>query len=124
MDEVGATSAPLKAASYFIGTRCKAYHEDYMLCKSENREEASCLKEGRRVTRCAINLLEDLHKYCSDPFKKYWKCLDDHNHEFRSCRNQEKQFNQCVFNNLKLEKVIPGTSEKDVPIFLKKNPIF
>ena len=27
-----------------------------MLCKSENRDPAHCLKEGRRVTRCAQDL--------------------------------------------------------------------
>lgn len=30
--------------------------EDFMLCKSENRDPAHCLKEGRRVTRCATDL--------------------------------------------------------------------
>ena len=30
--------------------------EDFMLCKSENRDPAHCLKEGRRVTRCAQDL--------------------------------------------------------------------
>ncbi|EMR09754.1 hypothetical protein PNEG_01939 [Pneumocystis murina B123] len=126
VDEVGATSAPLKAASYFIGARCKAFNEDYMLCKAENRRklEEPCLKEGFRVTRCAISVLEDLHTYCSDQFKKYWKCLDSHNHEFRSCRSQEMEFNKCVFDNLKLEKVIPGVPEGEEPIFLKKKPIF
>ena len=27
-----------------------------MLCKAENRDPAHCLKEGRRVTRCAQDL--------------------------------------------------------------------
>lgn len=27
-----------------------------MLCKSESRDPEHCLKEGRRVTRCAIDL--------------------------------------------------------------------
>lgn len=30
--------------------------EDFMLCKNENRDPAHCLKEGRRVTRCATDL--------------------------------------------------------------------
>jgi hypothetical protein len=30
--------------------------EDFMLCKAENRDPAHCLKEGRRVTRCATDL--------------------------------------------------------------------
>ena len=31
-----------------------------MLCKQENRDPAHCLKEGRRVTRCATDLFVDL----------------------------------------------------------------
>lgn len=30
--------------------------EDFMLCKQESRDPAHCLKEGRRVTRCAQDL--------------------------------------------------------------------
>jgi NADH dehydrogenase (ubiquinone) 1 alpha subcomplex subunit 8 len=56
IDEIGTTSAPLKSASYFIGEQCKKYNEDFMLCKSEDRDPAHCLKEGRRVTRCAQDL--------------------------------------------------------------------
>ena len=37
VDEVGATSAPLLSASYFIGSKCKPYNDDFMLCKDENK---------------------------------------------------------------------------------------
>jgi hypothetical protein len=58
VDEVGASSAPLTSAAFFIGDRCKVYNEDYMLCKAEamGRGELDCLKEGRRVTRCAASV--------------------------------------------------------------------
>jgi NADH dehydrogenase (ubiquinone) 1 alpha subcomplex subunit 8 len=76
VEEVGATSAPLKSAAFFLGAYCKEYNgsfvsvlqdcainenfylyiEDFMLCKNENRSPAHCLKEGRKVTRCAIDL--------------------------------------------------------------------
>ena len=53
--EIGTTSAPLFSAAYFIGARCKDYNDDFMKCKTENpgKGEFECLKEGRRVTRCA-----------------------------------------------------------------------
>lgn len=56
--EVGASSAPLLSASFFIGARCSDYNDDYMQCKTENpgRGEFECLKEGRRVTRCASSV--------------------------------------------------------------------
>ena len=80
VEEVGATSAPLKSAAFFIGAYCREYNgtfhpsmsrllelthyfsmwmcdtEDFMLCKNENRDPGHCLKEGRRVTRCTQDL--------------------------------------------------------------------
>lgn len=56
--EIGASSAPLMSASYFIGARCKAYNDDYMKCKDEanGKGELTCLREGRKVTRCAASV--------------------------------------------------------------------
>jgi hypothetical protein len=74
--ELGTTSAPLKSAAFFLGAYCKEFNgtyytafaprwvligiicgtEDFMLCKAENRDPGHCLKEGRRVTRCATDL--------------------------------------------------------------------
>ncbi|MCJ1433886.1 hypothetical protein MMC27_003251 [Xylographa pallens] len=56
--EIGASSAPLLSASYFIGARCKAYNDDYMLCKTQahGKGELECMKEGRKVTRCAASV--------------------------------------------------------------------
>jgi NADH dehydrogenase (ubiquinone) 1 alpha subcomplex subunit 8 len=58
VEEIGATSAPLLSASYFIGDRCKAFNDDFMKCKAETngRGELECLKEGRKVTRCAASV--------------------------------------------------------------------
>ena len=56
--EIGATSAPLMSASFFIGARCRSYNDDYMQCKTEayGRGELDCMKEGRKVTRCAASV--------------------------------------------------------------------
>lgn len=58
VDEIGASSAPLMSASYFIGARCKPYNDDYMVCKTEaeGRGEVECMREGRKVTRCAASV--------------------------------------------------------------------
>jgi NADH dehydrogenase (ubiquinone) 1 alpha subcomplex subunit 8 len=54
--ELGVTSAPLTSAAFFIGSFCKEYNEDFMLCKAESADPRHCLKEGRKVTRCALDL--------------------------------------------------------------------
>lgn len=63
--ELGASSAPLLSASFFIGARCKAYNDDYMMCKTESngRGELECMKEGRKVTRCAASVYGPSHTY-------------------------------------------------------------
>lgn len=60
--EIGASSAALLSASFFIGARCRDYNDDYMQCKTENpgHGEFDCMKEGRRVTRCAQSVYVSL----------------------------------------------------------------
>lgn len=46
------------SAAYFIGARCKPYNDDYMMCKTESngKGELECMREGRKVTRCAASV--------------------------------------------------------------------
>lgn len=62
--EIGATSAPLMSAAYFIGDRCKVFNDDYMKCKTESngKGELDCLREGRKVTRCAASVYVFLNR--------------------------------------------------------------
>ncbi|KAK9453103.1 NADH-ubiquinone oxidoreductase [Dipodascopsis uninucleata] len=107
--EIGATSAPLLSASYFIGARCAPYNEDFMLCRENSKNgQADCLKEGRRVTRCAASVLADISKNCEQLFKTHWSCLERKNMEFQKCRYEETGLNACVEQFLNLKKSIPG----------------
>ncbi|TGZ83253.1 NADH dehydrogenase, alpha subcomplex, subunit 8 [Ascodesmis nigricans] len=126
VEEVGATSAPLTSAAFFIGDRCKKYNEDYMLCKHEarGRGELDCMLEGRRVTRCAASVITDINKHCLEAFRGHWKCMDNNNMRFSPCRAQEKVFNQCVFEKLGLQKHLPDTPKGEVPIHLKEKQTF
>jgi len=124
VDELGATSAPLKSAAFFIGEYCKEYNEDFMLCKNENRNPEHCLKEGRRVTRCATDLIAKMRENCLQSFDQHWKCLEQNNQEYYACRKEERTLNQCMFEKMGLKKSIPGTPANQVPIHEKKNPIF
>ncbi len=58
VNEIGASSAPLLSASFFIGARCRSFNDDYMQCKTEayGRGELDCMREGRKVTRCAASV--------------------------------------------------------------------
>jgi NADH dehydrogenase (ubiquinone) 1 alpha subcomplex subunit 8 len=123
--EVGASSAPLLSASYFIGARCRDYNDDYMQCKTEKpgRGEFECMKEGRRVTRCASSVIDDLNAQCLEQFRNHWKCLDNHNHQLWQCRPFEWRLNKCAYENLKLEKKVPDQPTNSVPVELRPQQI-
>ncbi|SCZ92594.1 BZ3500_MvSof-1268-A1-R1_Chr5-2g08012 [Microbotryum saponariae] len=124
VDELGVTSAPLKSASFFIGEHCQKYNEDFMLCKAENRNPEHCLKEGRKVTRCAQDLITKVRSTCLAEFNAHWECLERNNQEFYLCRKPERVFNSCVFEKLKLAKNIPGSPEDKPQIHDKTWPIY
>ncbi|GAB5589369.1 ndufa8 [Umbelopsis nana] len=123
VEEIGLTSAPLKSAAFFIGEYCKDYNADFMLCKNENNDPEHCLKEGRKVTRCALDLIKKLRENCDAEFEKHWKCLDVKNQDYYQCRKEERQFNSCVFEKLGLQKKIPGSPEGQPQIHEKPSPI-
>lgn len=124
VSEVGATTGPLLSASYYIGERCKAFNDDFMQCKQENgvNGTVNCLKEGRRVTRCASSVIADLNTHCKREFELHFQCLNYSNMEFKNCRKAESMLNDCVFKSLGLKKSIPGDGGKEV--FKVENQIF
>lgn len=124
--EIGASSAPLLSASFFIGARCGPFNDDYMKCKEDarGRGEIDCMREGRKVTRCAASVLDDINKNCLEEFRKHWKCLDNNNQQLWHCRRPEQLLNKCVFDKLNLEKKIPGSPENETPIHLRKTQTF
>jgi len=126
VQELGASSAPLLSASYFIGARCKPYNDDFMHCKtlSNGRGEIECLQEGRKVTRCAASVIDDVNRNCLEQFRKHWECLDDNNQQLWQCRRKERELNGCVFEKLKLEKKIPGAPANEVQVHERKRQIY
>ncbi|KAF8740132.1 hypothetical protein AX14_008548 [Amanita brunnescens Koide BX004] len=124
VEELGASSAPLKSAAFFIGAHCQKYNDDFMLCKNENRDPEHCLKEGRRVTRCARDLINKMREHCLQEFETHWNCLDRNNQEYLYCRKQERKLNSCMFEKLGLKKEIPGTPPGIKPIHEIESPIF
>ncbi|KAI9574433.1 Ndufa8, NADH-ubiquinone oxidoreductase complex I 19kd subunit [Boletus coccyginus] len=125
VQELGATSAPLKSAAFFIGAYCKEYNEDFMLCKNEaGGDPGRCLKEGRRVTRCATDLINKMRENCLEQFEAHWNCLELNNQEYYACRKPERTLNKCMFEKLGLTKTIPGSPVGQKQIHDVENPIY
>ncbi|SHO75694.1 Uncharacterized protein MSYG_0026 [Malassezia sympodialis ATCC 42132] len=123
VDEVGTTSAPLKSIAFFFGQFCKLYNDDFMLCKNENRDPEHCLLEGRRVTRCAQDLIQKIGEKCGKEWDAHWECLEMNNQEYMPCRKFERPLNKCVLEQLNLAKRIPGSPEGKPQIHEKENPV-
>jgi len=124
IQELGTTSGPLKSAAFFIGAYCKDYNEDFMLCKKESRDPEHCLKEGRRVTRCAQDLISKMRDNCLKEFDAHWECLEWNNQKYNMCRKPERTLNKCMFEKLGLTKTIPGSPEGQTPIHEVQKPIY
>ncbi|EDR00951.1 uncharacterized protein LACBIDRAFT_186286 [Laccaria bicolor S238N-H82] len=122
--EIGVTSAPLKSAAFFLGAYCKEFNDDFMLCKNESRDPGHCLKEGRRVTRCATDLITKMRENCLQQFESHWECLERNNQEYHLCRKPERTLNSCMFEKLGLTKTIPGSPAGKLPIHEVQNPIY
>jgi len=107
-------------------SRCQPYNDDYMKCKTEanGRGELDCMREGRKVTRCAASVLSDVNKHCLQEFRKHWECLENNNQQLWQCRKWERPLNKCVFENIGLEKTIPGTPEGETPVHLRTKQIY
>ncbi|RKP03299.1 hypothetical protein CXG81DRAFT_9721 [Caulochytrium protostelioides] len=121
--ELGCTSAPLLSASFHLSQKCKAYNEDFLLCKKANGDPEACLKEGRRVTRCAADFIAALRKNCEKQWDAHWQCLDAKNQTLHKCRPEEKAFNECVFDKFGLTKTLP-TNPGETPVHLKEKPYY
>ncbi|KIV86714.1 hypothetical protein, variant 2 [Exophiala sideris] len=114
------------SASFFIGARCRPYNDDYMQCKTESygRGELDCMKEGRKVTRCAASVLDDINKNCLEEFRLHYNCLENNNHQLWQCRRAERLMNRCVFQKIGLEKHIPDTPKGQTPVHLRDKQIY
>jgi hypothetical protein len=44
--------------------------------------------------------IEKLKSNCENEWESHWQCLDKKNHLLYKCRDEEKRFNQCVFDKL------------------------
>ncbi|KAI8805825.1 hypothetical protein BJ742DRAFT_819257, partial [Cladochytrium replicatum] len=122
--EVGISSAPMESMAFHFASYCAPYSDDFMRCKDESRDPRHCLAEGRKVTRCAMDLIRRLKDNCDKEWEKHWQCLDKKNHHYWECRKEETVFNDCVFKSLGITKVIPETPAGQTPIHLKEKPLF
>lgn len=70
-----------------------------------------------------MNRLKDINTHCLQQFRAHWDCLENWNHQLYQCRIPERKLNKCVFDNIGLEKTIPGAPKNEVPVHLRPDQI-
>eukprot|EP01135_Chromosphaera_perkinsii_P010725 Nk52_evm4s2209 gene=Nk52_evmTU4s2209 len=104
VQEVEATSAPLMAAGRHFGKACEAPSLAFMQCKEDNGQDPSkCLKEGAKVTRCALEFFKELRQNCNEEYTNHWTCLDNNNQDMTKCGPTKEEYNECVFQKMGIE---------------------
>ena len=122
VEEIKATHMPLMSAAFFLNEHCKDYSDVFMYCKRENAGAPEpCLSEGRKLTRCSLDLLQKLESACGSEFKDHWQCLEMNNNYYWKCRQQETRLNRCAFDKLGLRKRIPGAPDSQIPIHMRSD---
>lgn len=53
-----------------------------MLCRNELGDPRKCIKEGKRVTSCAMKFFRELKNTCSKEFENFANCVDKSSGDF------------------------------------------
>ncbi|XP_058015272.1 NADH dehydrogenase [ubiquinone] 1 alpha subcomplex subunit 8 [Ahaetulla prasina] len=122
--EVPVGTAVLKAGAHHYGSQCNQFNKEFMLCRWEEKDPRKCLKEGRAVSKCAMDFFKQIKLHCAEPFNQYWNCLDDSNTlKLCHCRKQQQLFDDCVLDKLgwvrpelgQLSKVTKVKTDRPLP---------
>ncbi|XP_017888759.1 NADH dehydrogenase [ubiquinone] 1 alpha subcomplex subunit 8 [Ceratina calcarata] len=97
----------IQAAAVFLGKRCEWFNNEFMLCRYELRDPRKCLKEGKDVTKCALEGLQDIKKHCRKEFEAHVDCVINHDPvvlDHAKCAKTKQMFDECMAKNLNLER--------------------
>uniref|UniRef100_A0A1B6FYM2 NADH dehydrogenase [ubiquinone] 1 alpha subcomplex subunit 8 n=1 Tax=Cuerna arida TaxID=1464854 RepID=A0A1B6FYM2_9HEMI len=106
VQEVNLSGVVLRAASFHLGKYCEDSNNEFMLCRRELNDPRKCLDEGKAVTNCSLEFFRKVKNSCFREFTDYYNCVDKSSpsYEFEPCRKTQKIFDQCMLDNLNLER--------------------
>ncbi|XP_012175016.1 NADH dehydrogenase [ubiquinone] 1 alpha subcomplex subunit 8 [Bombus terrestris] len=97
----------IAAAAVFLAKRCEWFNNEFMLCRYELKDPRKCLKEGKEVTKCAIEGFQDIKKHCGSEFQAHVDCVINTSStatDDEYCSKTRQVFDDCMVKNLKLER--------------------
>ncbi|XP_076756524.1 NADH dehydrogenase [ubiquinone] 1 alpha subcomplex subunit 8 [Xylocopa sonorina] len=107
VQEINIGWAYIHAAAVFLGKKCEWYNNEFMLCRHELKDPRKCLKEGRDVTKCALEGFQDIKKHCRDVFEAHVDCVVNTSPTVTNdnlCRKTRELFDDCMLKKLNLER--------------------
>lgn len=107
VEEITLGAPTLKAGAFHLGKYCEEKNDEFMLCRQEEGR-AKCINEGKEVTACTMEFFRKLKKSCSKELKNYANCIDQSSvrYTYAPCRKTQEQFDNCVLENLGIERPI------------------
>ncbi|OAD52834.1 NADH dehydrogenase [ubiquinone] 1 alpha subcomplex subunit 8 [Eufriesea mexicana] len=110
IQELSITWPYIRTAAAFIGKKCEWFNNEFMLCRQELKDPRKCMKEGREVTNCAINLMLDIRNHCRNEFEAHMKCAYDlcGEHNDGRCSDTQQLLDDCMLKKLNLERPPDG----------------
>ncbi|XP_065215950.1 NADH dehydrogenase [ubiquinone] 1 alpha subcomplex subunit 8 [Planococcus citri] len=106
-EEVNLGAPTLKAGAFHLGKYCEEKNDEFMLCRKEEGR-IKCVNEGKEVTACTMDFFRKLKKSCAPELKAYAYCIDQSSvrYTYYPCRKTQIAFDQCVLENLGIERPI------------------
>ncbi|XP_038217793.1 NADH dehydrogenase [ubiquinone] 1 alpha subcomplex subunit 8 [Zerene cesonia] len=106
VQEVNLSTPTLIAGSFHLGKYCEQVNNEYMLCRSEEKDPRKCINEGKAVTACTLEFFRKVKGSCLAEFNQYTHCIDkssgDMSLEF--CRKTQGVFDKCMLEKLNLPR--------------------
>ncbi|XP_022127393.1 NADH dehydrogenase [ubiquinone] 1 alpha subcomplex subunit 8 [Pieris rapae] len=106
VQEINLSTPTLHAASFHLGKYCEEVNNEFMLCRFEEKDPRKCINEGKAVTACSLEFFRKVKKACLAEFNQYAHCIDKSSGDMalQHCRKTQGVFDQCMLENLNLER--------------------
>ena len=104
VEEATFTSAVLHGAALYYHNYCEKPNDEFMDCRIDSKDPRKCLKEGHKVTECAVKFFKKVKDSCNESFTEYWTCLDYNNQDYAKCRKPQESFDTCMLDKLDLKR--------------------
>ncbi|CAH0400530.1 unnamed protein product [Chilo suppressalis] len=104
--EVNVSTATLMSAAPYLGKSCENVNSEYMLCRQELNDPRACIKIGKMVTACAMQVFRRIKAECLEEFNQYANCVEKSSGDFvfKNCRKTQMVFDGCMFEKCQLRR--------------------